>query len=320
MELTFTRPSILWFLFCVPLLFMTHMVAMQLKKKVAIKFSHFDLVAKSIKKGAVSSAYTSYMSKRDWVLLLTRSVALAALILAASGATVWYMGTASDQDYVLLIDNSNSMTATDIYPSRIDATKEAAQRFVDSIDKPANVGVISFSGVGVVETRPVRDTRLVKQKIDAITASEVGGTDIGGALIAGTNLLLGYERDRTIVLLTDGRSNLGIHIDDAISYAKRENVNVFTIGIGTDTGGYLEDFPLVAFTLDDSTLNTIANQTGGRYYQASTKEEILGAYVDIAQSSERLISRNLASGLLILALAFLFFEWGFLSFRYRVIP
>jgi len=320
MDITFDRIDVLWFLLSIPLLIVTHIVTLKTRRQVSVKFAHFNLLSgSSVRHGEVSS-YWSTMSRRDWIIVATRSVALMALILAASGTTLWYEGTASNFDYVLLIDNSNSMSATDFYPDRLEATKAAALNFLENIQQPAKVGVVSFAGITYVETKPTDDMTIVRQGIKGVTISNVGGTDIGGAIVTGSNLLLSSDRQKSLVLLTDGRSNLGIYMQDAIDYARRERITVSTIGVGTTAGGLLADLPLIPFTLDEDSLQYIANSTGGKYFRAQDQKQLLEAYEQLATASERTIARSMVGFFMALTLALLFFEWGFLGLTYRVIP
>lgn len=83
-----------------------------------------------------------------------------------------------------------------------------------------------------------KDLDNVKKEIKKnIGAEQVGGTDLGDALVTGTNMLFNSGKGRAIILLTDGRSNVGLFIDDALEYVKKSHVLVHTIGVGTEEGG-----------------------------------------------------------------------------------
>ena len=66
------------------------------------------------------------------LLLLLQLLALAAILVALAGPVLaWKRGPG--QRYVLLIDRSASMNATDVTPSRLDAAKEQAKVFIESM-------------------------------------------------------------------------------------------------------------------------------------------------------------------------------------------
>ena len=79
------------------------------------------------------------------LLLLLQLLALAAILVALAGPVLaWRRGPG--QRYVLLIDRSASMNATDVKPSRLDAAKEQAKVFIESMR----------SGSAVLSARRVR--------------------------------------------------------------------------------------------------------------------------------------------------------------------
>ena len=66
------------------------------------------------------------------LLLLLQLLALAAILIALAGPVLaWRRGPG--QRYVVLIDRSASMNATDVKPSRLDAAKEQAKVFIESM-------------------------------------------------------------------------------------------------------------------------------------------------------------------------------------------
>ncbi len=74
--------------------------------------------------------------------------------------------------YVLMIDNSASMSATDIAPSRLEDAKTRARKVVDSMGGDDLAMVISFAESARVVSNYTSDKRALLQRIDAIPASQ----------------------------------------------------------------------------------------------------------------------------------------------------
>jgi len=157
----------------------------------------------------------------------------------------------------------------------------------------------------------------VKEAIKNIQIHTLGGTDLGQAIITSANLLREGNAPKLIVLLTDGRSNIGIDPQEAIDRIGKENVQIYTIGIATGTGGAIEGIA-AAFTVDDIALKEIAESTGGQYFQAASIGALETAFKEIAQIQKKKMKLDISPYLLIFSFAMLFIEWGLLSTKYRI--
>ncbi len=310
MEVSFSNPQYLWFLLSIPVLILAHFFSLRYVKRKAIKFSNFEAIERITGQRLISKNIT---------LLIIRGFVLTLVILAVAGATFWYNGLSSDADFVLAIDASASMLANDYSPDRITAAKDAASLFVDKLTKNTKIGVVSFAGTSFVEHIPDNNFVMAKKAIDDITVKPMGGTDIGEAVITGVNLLITAEKPKVIVLLSDGRTNVGEIIPEAISYVNENHASVFTIGMGTTEGGKLGEFDVTS-TLDEETLRQIADGTKGKYYRAKDNNELVNAYNEIANLKNRKTSFDLVIPLLIVALLLIFFDWVLVSSRYRALP
>lgn len=256
---------------------------------------------------------------KNYVTLVLRLVTLLFLVLAISGMVVWYSGQSSESDFVLAIDASGSMLANDYVPDRMAAARDAAKQFLDNLPEDSRAGVISFAGISFVKQTLTNDIGSAKGAVDGIMTESVGGTAIGDAIVSSSNLMASSNRAKTIVLLTDGQSNVGITIDEAIDYAREEKITVNTIGIGTTEGGILQNTTFVS-RLDTTSLERIANETGGGFFMARDTEELSVIFREMATSSEQLISMDISSLLLILSLLFFFFEWFLTNTKYKTLP
>jgi len=212
------------------------------------------------------------------------------------------------------------MLADDYKPSRIEVAKEAAQEFISSIKGiKTKVGIITFAGTTFLKERLTDDKLKLTSTIKEIDIERAGGTAIGDAIISATNLLSESDKARIIILLTDGQNNVGINIDQAIRYANKNKVMIYTIGLASKEGG---TFPLlnIISKLDEETLKKIASKTGGSYYQPKDAKELRRVYREIATSMKQKLTKNLSISLVILALLLLFLEWVLQNIKYRTIP
>ena len=110
MYLTFENPQYLWYLLSMPLLILSHFAFLRYSKRKAIRFANFQALKK------VTGQKT--MTKNHLVLLI-RMMILFSLILAIAKTTLWREGYTNENDFVIAIDTSSSMTAQDIQPSRL---------------------------------------------------------------------------------------------------------------------------------------------------------------------------------------------------------
>ncbi|MEM4637946.1 MAG: VWA domain-containing protein [Candidatus Woesearchaeota archaeon] len=316
--LTFENPQYLWYLLSVPLLIVSHYAFLKYNKKKAMRFANFEALKKVTNQ--------SVMTKNNSILLI-RMIILFSLILAIAETTLWYEGYTNENDFVIVIDTSSSMTAQDLKPNRLEAAKEYSLKFIDKIPQDSHVGLVTFSGASFIEKVPTNTKSIIKKSVENVDFAHVGGTNIADAIVTSTNLLLPSQKGRTIILLTDGSNTASYFIRDpiveGIKYAQNNNVKVYTIGIGSNTGpiGYLPEYYNVSAVYDENTLLKIANETGGSYYDAKNNEQLQLAFEEIFKASNQAyIGIKLGPGLMILALALIFLEWGLISTRFRALP
>src|SRR4051812_7178276 len=122
---------------------------------------------------------------------------------------------------MLVMDASRSMLSIDVEPTRMDAAKRAANRFVDRIPKGLQVGMVGFNTAPYVAEGPTTEHDRVRAALDALQAD--GGTATGDALNEAYKRLRPKRTARdpapaAIVLLSDGKSTDG---EDPVTVARR---------------------------------------------------------------------------------------------------
>lgn len=205
---------------------------------------------------------------------------------------------------MLSIDVSRSMMARDVDPNRLEAAKRAAIQFVRSLPRGAKVGLVSFSTYATLITPPIEDHDRVIQDIKSLNLEFA--TAIGDGLLEAVYALPGRHRPEgatglgtlppppsdpaqlppaTVVLLSDGQSNRGTPPEDAATVARQWRVKVYTVGLGSPEGTFLELGGRSIFVrLDEETLKEIAETTGGAYWRVSSSTELTQVYTRLGRS------------------------------------
>ena len=199
---------------------------------------------------------------------------------------------------VLAIDTSISMEADDVSPSRVDAAREAAGAFLDSVPEGVAIGVVGFDGVARNLISPTTRIEAVRRVIDgSINHSGLGeGTAIGEAVFLGIEAIegSGVETDPsetsgeavgTIVVLSDGETTMGRSNDEAATAARTAGIPVHTIAFGTDAGTITDPFQgEVPVPVNEEALAELARQTEGKALTAASVEQLSQVYEDLGRS------------------------------------
>lgn len=218
-------------------------------------------------------------------------VSLLLLVVAAAGPQADRKVPRNKATVILVIDVSRSMEATDVAPSRLKAAQAAAKKFADDLTEGINLGLISFAGTASNLVTPTPDHGATKAAIDKLQLADKTAT--GEGIFAGIqqiqtlNAVLGGQSGAPparIVLLSDGKETVPDDPDDprgaftAARKAKEEKIPVSTISFGTTTGTVDLDGDRVPVPVDDETLRTIANLSGGTFFSASSIDELNKVY------------------------------------------
>jgi len=105
------------------------------------------------------------------LLLFLQLLAMALAMLALAGPRMKGTG-GQGQRFVLMIDNSASMAATDVAPSRLGSAREAAKKVVGEMDADDLAMVIAFADSARVVSNYTGDRRTLVQRIDSIKPSQ----------------------------------------------------------------------------------------------------------------------------------------------------
>jgi Ca-activated chloride channel family protein len=184
---------------------------------------------------------------------------------------------------VLVTDESGSMRADDVSPSRLQAAQSAARSFLGEAPDQLLIGFAGFASSVEANISPTTGRDTVKDAIDRLQAD--GGTATGDALTTALDQLAarkgtdGKTAPAAIVLLSDGATTDGSDPLAAAARAKRLGIPVYTVALGTDSGTVsTPDGRAVSVPPDPQTLQQIAGRSGGRAYSAADADTLDGVY------------------------------------------
>ena len=205
---------------------------------------------------------------------------------------------------ILSFDVSGSMAATDLQPTRMEAAKVAALKFVERQPTSILIGVVAFSDGAFSVQVPTNDQALVIAAIDRLSPER--GTSLGRGILTSLTTIAAAEADpaegyysnrspeptpdptpvpdgvhapAAIVLLTDGENNQSPDPVEAAQVAADRGVRIFTVGIGSAEGATLEvEGFKVHSRLDEPVLRQVSEMTEGAYFAADDPGELSAIY------------------------------------------
>lgn len=193
-------------------------------------------------------------------------------------------------DIILVLDTSSSMLAEDFKPNRLEAVKEAAQKFISNREGD-RIGLLVFAGETFIQCPLTTDNNVLSSLLKdiSIAEKEYDGTAIGMAIANATNRLRDSKaKSKIMILLSDGSNNAG-ELDPitAAGLASQFDIKIYTIGAATDQSlSYIPGVGRMINEIDEKTLIEIANETGGKYFRARDKDMLSEIYKQI-DSMER---------------------------------
>jgi Ca-activated chloride channel family protein len=167
----------------------------------------------------------------------------------------------------ITIDTSGSMVN-----SIIEAQRAATDFLTNIVTRRDKCFALSFASRPVMLMPPTNDVDAVAASLQSLTAN--GFTSLYDAIVHSLYYFRGVRGRRALVILSDGEdtsSNLAYR--DALEYARRAGVAIYTIGL--DVGS-------LNVTLKDK-LRTLSDETGGRYFFIKNAEELTDVYEEIEE-------------------------------------
>jgi Ca-activated chloride channel family protein len=217
--------------------------------------------------------------------------------------------TVNGIDIVLGLDVSGSMQALDFKidehrVNRIQVVKRVVSAFID--ERPNDrIGLIAFAAAPYLISPITLDHDWLQQNLERITTA-VGnddGTAIGSAIAASVNRLrTTAAKSKVLILLTDGMNNTGkISPIAAAEAARAMGIKIYTIGVGVqglapipvhDDAGNVR-LIMDKVDVDEKTLQTVAEETGGKFYRATDTDSLGKIYdqINVLEKTARTVQR-----------------------------
>ncbi|MGB8383662.1 MAG: VWA domain-containing protein [Dermatophilaceae bacterium] len=251
-------------------------------------------------------AGTAYRGRRRHLAPALVLAALTLLIIGMARPEATIADPRREGTVVLAFDVSTSMAAKDMSPTRLEAAKAAARRFVEHQPTSIRIGVVAFGDSGLITQAPTSTQADVFAAIDRLTPQ--GGTALGrgiqtslSAIVGKTVQLdesggleadgqnLGYFGSAAVILLSDGENTVKPDPVDVAELASAAGVKIYPIGLGSPQGTVLEvDGFQIATALDEPLLRKVADTTGGQYFSASDEQGLAAVYdsIDLQWTAE----------------------------------
>ena len=279
MEIHFEYLYALFLLLIIPGLYLLYSKYNSEKKDSIMKFSSLKIVKRSV-------MGKNFLRKHLPFVLMMGILGL--IIIGLANPQIPTLSVENGINLSIVLDGSESMAATDYEPTRLDAAKNAISNLILKMGSQHNVGVVLFeSGATTVSyLTPDKD-----KSINALSSIEqgLGATAIGDGLALGIDMASSIpDKKGVVILLSDGVHNSGfVTPEEAIEYAKNNNVQIHTIGLGSVEPVFLRDDiygePQYA-ELDEGTLVTIAQQTSGTYYKSLDEQTLNEIFVNLSSN------------------------------------
>ncbi|GGE32268.1 VWA domain-containing protein [Streptococcus himalayensis] len=164
----------------------------------------------------------------------------------------------------LVIDSSGSMEDYDPH----DLRKKSASNLLNLLNlKEDLVSIVDFDSSVRNHTLLLNNKEDLNSHISAIDS--IGGTNIWAGLDRGIRTLIGdtSERNKVILLFTDGQDSYYHDYSELTKKAKEKSIKIFTMGLGHD--------------IDVKLLREIAENTDGYFFELATDTSIREAFSDI---------------------------------------
>lgn len=216
-------------------------------------------------------------------------------------------------DIEIVLDVSYSMVAKDIKPDRLEAAKKVLIEFLQTRESD-RVGLVLFSGKAFLSAPLSYDYDFLRDRIQDISVNtidqrnpELQGTAIWDGLVLASDNLDSQkreeqDREKVIILITDGEANKGIEPEIALKLLKEKNIKTYTIGVGKKESSTIQAQiapglyqNLQVWGIDEKILKKISGETGGQYYRADSSQNFEKILASIASLEKQELEMEVRS-------------------------
>jgi len=289
----FESATYLWLLLLVPIVLIIGFAAYRRRRANLKRFGELSLLAR------LMPDVSKYRPAVKFILVLS---SLSLLIIALARPQMGMKLSQEERsgiETIIALDISNSMTATDVVPSRLDKSKLLVENLVDKFSND-KIGLIIFAGEAFVQLPLTNDYVSAKMFLQDISPSLITtqGTDIARAIDLSMSSFSQQENiGKAIILITDGEDHEGGAVE-AAKRANKKGINVFILGVGSTKGvpiptgnGYMQDMngQTVMTALNEEMCKQVAQSGNGMYIHVdntSDAQETLNDEISKLQKGE----------------------------------
>ncbi|MCS6934531.1 MAG: VWA domain-containing protein [Chitinophagales bacterium] len=188
-------------------------------------------------------------------------------------------------DVVIALDVSNSMLCEDIKPNRLIRAKNFISNFIEHL-RNDRVALVVFAGKAYLQMPLTVDFSAARMFLNSIHTNMIPtqGTHIGEAIEMARQALQSDDdkgMSKVLIIISDGEDNEG-GVEEALENALSENIHIFTVGVGTETGAPIpvgndykrdQDGNIVLTKMNEAMLRDIASRAKGKYYRLNSGKE-----------------------------------------------
>lgn len=227
---------------------------------------------------------------------------------------------AKGRNVMIALDLSRSMRVTDVNPDRLGQGKILIYEILAAL-KNDRVGLVGFAGTPYLFAPLTIDLGALHETVEQIDEQWVttGGSDISSAIKLATETLKETgQKNNLLILISDGEKHDG-DLDTIVAEAESAGVKIFTIGVGTEDGGFVphkdysdgflvdESGSKVLSRLQADVLRKLATSTGGQYVVAGTGGDI-PAMIELAVQGMDVFEMEAGQSRVVVE----FFQWAVL--------
>jgi Ca-activated chloride channel family protein len=176
--MTFTWPWMLLSLLLIPIFILIYFRIQRRRQRIVENMGSL---------GFVQDAHGRRIGKRRHIPPTLFLIGLAILLVALARPNAVVSLPGLESTVILSFDVSGSMAATDMQPTRMEAAKAAARKFVERQPGNVSIGVVAFSDGGISVQAPTKDQGTILSAIDRLTPQR--GTSVGSGILASLNAI-----------------------------------------------------------------------------------------------------------------------------------
>lgn len=224
------------------------------------------------------------------------------LIIAAAGPKIGTEVREVKQqgvDLIVALDLSGSMNAEDVRPSRLEKAKYEINRLIDQLQGD-RVGLIVFTGEAYLQAPMTLDYSSLGLFLNIAETDQMpsSSTNFNAAMETAQKAFESDDNQKSqaskvLLIISDGEDH-GESYSAALNALMDQNVSVYTMGIGTSSGGTIPIYndsgslkgykrdnegEVVTTRLMDDILLSIADESGGKYYEINGSSNGIDAFL-----------------------------------------